>query len=100
MMTGESVPAEAVEGDKVTGGTIALTGRLVVRGDRVGPDTQLAQMIAWSSGPGRQGRLQRLADRICGVFVPVVLPGGAHAGRLAAGRRPGRARRSARHWRC
>ena len=46
MMTGESVPVDAAEGDAVTGGTIVLTGRLVVRADQVGPDTQLAHLIA------------------------------------------------------
>ena len=45
MMTGESVPVDAASGDAVTGGTIALTGRLVVRADKVGADTQLAHLI-------------------------------------------------------
>src|ERR1700749_3301383 len=45
MMTGESVPVDAAPGDAVTGGTIALTGRLVVRADKVGRDTQLARLI-------------------------------------------------------
>ena len=74
MMTGESVPVDAAEGDAVTGGTIVLTGRLVVRADQVGPDTQLAHLIAMveQAQAGKAG-LQRLADRICAVFVPCVL---------------------------
>jgi heavy metal translocating P-type ATPase len=74
MMTGESVPVDAAAGDSVTGGTIALTGRLVVRADKVGKDTQLAHLIAMveQAQAGKAG-IQRLADRICAVFVPVVL---------------------------
>ena len=74
MMTGESVPADAAAGDSVTGGTIALTGRLVVRADKVGKDTQLAHLIAMveQAQAGKAG-IQRLADRICAVFVPCVL---------------------------
>ncbi len=74
MMTGESVPVDAAVGDTVTGGTIALTGRLVVRADKVGRDTQLAHLIAMveRAQAGKAG-IQRLADRICAVFVPCVL---------------------------
>jgi heavy metal translocating P-type ATPase len=74
MMTGESVPVDAAEGDAVTGGTIVLTGRLVVRADKVGSDTQLAHLIAMveQAQAGKAG-IQRLADRICAVFVPCVL---------------------------
>ena len=74
MMTGESVPVDAAAGDSVTGGTIALTGRLVVRADKVGKDTQLAHLIAMveQAQAGKAG-IQRLADRICAVFVPTVL---------------------------
>ena len=74
MMTGESVPVDAAAGDSVTGGTIALTGRLVVRADKVGKDTQLAHLIAMveQAQAGKAG-IQRLADRICAVFVPCVL---------------------------
>ncbi|HEY7146123.1 MAG TPA: heavy metal translocating P-type ATPase, partial [Streptosporangiaceae bacterium] len=74
MMTGESVPVDAAPGDAVTGGTIALTGRLVVRADKVGADTQLAHLIKLveQAQAGKAG-IQRLADRICAVFVPVVL---------------------------
>jgi P-type Cu+ transporter len=74
MMTGESVPVDAAAGDSVTGGTIALTGRLVVRADKVGRDTQLAHLIAMvEQAQVGQASVQRLADRICAVFVPCVL---------------------------
>ena len=74
MMTGESVPGEAVEGDSVTGGTVVLTGRLVVRAVNVGRDTQLAQLITLvEQAQSQKAAIQRVADRICGVFVPTVL---------------------------
>ena len=74
MMTGESVPAEAAEGDSVVGGTIVLTGRLVVRAVKVGADTQLAHLIRLvEQAQAEKAAIQRLADRICGVFVPLVL---------------------------
>ena len=101
MMTGESVPADAAEGDSVTGGTIALTGRLIVRADRVGKDTQLAHLIALvEQAQAEKAGIQRLADRICAVFVPCVLA--AAAATLAGGcwqaARPGT--RSAPRWPC
>ena len=73
-MTGESVPVDAAPGDAVTGGTIVLTGRLVVRAERVGADTQLAHLVKLveQAQAGKAG-VQRLADRICAVFVPSVL---------------------------
>jgi heavy metal translocating P-type ATPase len=73
-MTGESVPVDAAPGDTVTGGTIVLTGRLIVRAERVGADTQLAHMLKLveQAQAGKAG-VQRLADRICAVFVPSVL---------------------------
>ena len=74
MMTGESVPVDAGPGDAVTGGTIALTGRLIVRADKVGRDTQLAHLIAMvEQAQAGKAAIQRLADRICAVFVPAVL---------------------------
>jgi P-type Cu+ transporter len=88
MMTGESVPADAAKGDSVTGGTIALTGRLIVRADRVGHDTQLAHLIALvEQAQAEKAGIQRLADRICAVFVPCVLAAAAAtlAGWLLAG---------------
>jgi Cu+-exporting ATPase len=74
MMTGESVPAETTEGDHVIGGTVVLTGRLVVRATRVGAGTQLAQLVRLvEQAQAEKAAIQRLADRICGVFVPAVL---------------------------
>jgi cation-transporting P-type ATPase A/B/Cu+-exporting ATPase len=74
MMTGESVPAEAAEGDTVTAGTVVVSGRLIVRAARVGEDTQLAHLIALvEQAQTQKAAIQRLADRISGVFVPVVL---------------------------
>ena len=74
MMTGESIPAEAVAGDTVVAGTIALSGRLVIRAVEVGPDTQLAHLIALvGRAQADKAAIQRLADRVSGVFVPLVL---------------------------
>src|ERR1700678_3386161 len=74
MMTGESVPADVTEGDNVIGGTIALTGRLIVQAERVGKDTQLSQLIRLvEQAQAEKAAVQRLADRVCGVFVPAVL---------------------------
>jgi P-type Cu+ transporter len=74
MMTGESVPAEAAAGDDVTGGTIALNGRLIVRAVKVGKDTQLAHLIKLvEQAQADKAAIQRVADRISGVFVPTVL---------------------------
>jgi cation-transporting P-type ATPase A/B/Cu+-exporting ATPase len=88
MMTGESVPAEACEGDLVTAGTVVMSGRLVVRAVKVGADTQLAHLVALvEQAQSQKAAIQRLADRICGVFVPAVLvaSGLTLAGWLAAG---------------
>jgi heavy metal translocating P-type ATPase len=94
MMTGEPVPADAAAGGTVTGGTIALTGRLVVRADRVGQDTQLARLVKLvEQAQGSKAAVQRLADRICAVFVPCVLGFAVVtlAGWLLAGSAAGRA---------
>jgi P-type Cu+ transporter len=88
MMTGESVPTEVAEGDDVTGGTVVVTGRLVVRAVKVGHDTQLAHLVALvEQAQSQKAAIQRLADRICGVFVPAVLvaSGLTLAGWLLAG---------------
>jgi heavy metal translocating P-type ATPase len=88
MMTGESVPGEAGEGDTVTGGTIVLTGRIVVRAVSNGPDTQLARLIRLvEDAQAEKAAIQRVADRISGVFVPAVLACAAAtlAGWLLAG---------------
>ncbi|MEV0228272.1 heavy metal translocating P-type ATPase [Nonomuraea sp. NPDC050786] len=72
-MTGEPVPAEVTEGDTVTGATVNLSGRLVVRATRVGADTQLAALIRLvEHAQADKAAVQRLADRICGWFVPAV----------------------------
>ena len=94
MMTGEPVPVEAVAGDAVTGGTIAVSGRLVVRAVQVGEHTQLAQLVALvSRAQADKAAIQRLADRVCGIFVPLVLAaaGLTLAGWLAAGAPAGQA---------
>ena len=94
MMTGEPVPVEAAAGDAVTGGTIALTGRLVVRAVQVGEFTQLAQLVALvGRAQADKAAIQRLADRVCGVFVPLILAAAALtlAGWLLAGAAAGQA---------
>lgn len=74
MLTGESVPVEVAEGDPVTGATINTSGRLVVRAARIGADTQLAQMARLvEEAQSGKAEVQRLADRISAVFVPIVL---------------------------
>ncbi|NIH82995.1 heavy metal translocating P-type ATPase [Amycolatopsis viridis] len=74
MLTGESVPVEVGRGDAVVGATVNAGGRLVVRATRVGSDTQLAQMakLVEQAQTGK-AQVQRLADRVAGVFVPIVL---------------------------
>ncbi|WME24736.1 heavy metal translocating P-type ATPase [Brachybacterium sp. GU-2] len=74
MLTGESVPVEVGEGDIVTGATVNAGGRLVVRATRIGSDTQLAQMakLVEDAQTGK-AEVQRLADRISGIFVPIVI---------------------------
>jgi Cu+-exporting ATPase len=74
MLTGESVPAEVGPGDTVAGATVNAGGRLVVRATRVGSETQLAQMARLvEDAQNGKAEVQRLADRISGIFVPVVL---------------------------
>ncbi|WP_412753846.1 heavy metal translocating P-type ATPase [Krasilnikovia sp. M28-CT-15] len=74
MLTGESVPVEVRAGDPVTGATVNAGGRLVVRATRVGADTQLAQMARLvEQAQDGKAAVQRLADRISAVFVPVVI---------------------------
>ncbi|HVB13350.1 MAG TPA: heavy metal translocating P-type ATPase [Candidatus Dormibacteraeota bacterium] len=73
-MTGESVPIEVGEGQSVLGGTVVVTGRLIVRATKVGVDTQLAHMVALvEQAQVQKASVQRLADRISGVFVPAVI---------------------------
>jgi Cu+-exporting ATPase len=74
MLTGESVPVEVGKGDAVTGATVNAGGRLIVRATRVGDDTQLAQMAKLvEAAQSGKAEVQRLADRISGVFVPIVI---------------------------
>ncbi|SDH50813.1 Cu+-exporting ATPase [Actinokineospora alba] len=74
MLTGESVPVEVGPGDAVVGATVNAGGRLLVRATRVGSDTQLAQMakLVEDAQTGKAA-VQRLADRVSGVFVPIVI---------------------------
>ena len=104
MLTGESVPVEVGPGDAVVGATVNAGGRLVVRATRVGADTQLAQMARLvEDAQNGKAEVQRLADRISGVFVPIVIaPRRRHPRLLArhrrrAGRRVHRRRRRADH---
>ncbi len=74
LLTGESVPVEKQPGDEVAGATVNAGGRLVVRATRVGSDTALAQ-IARLVTDAQSGKapVQRLADRVSGIFVPIVI---------------------------
>ncbi len=74
MLTGESVPVEKTEGDQVAGATVNLDGVLVVEAMRVGSDTALAQIVRLvAEAQGSKAPIQRLADRVAGVFVPIVM---------------------------
>ncbi|MDR2453797.1 MAG: copper-translocating P-type ATPase, partial [Bifidobacteriaceae bacterium] len=74
LLTGESVPIEVGPGDAVTGATIAVEGRLVVEASRVGADTALAQIARLvAAAQSGKAQVQRLADRVSGIFVPVVV---------------------------
>ncbi|MGW3127812.1 heavy metal translocating P-type ATPase [Streptomyces sp. NPDC001123] len=74
MLTGESVPVDVTVGDAVTGATVNAGGRLVVEATRVGADTQLARMARLvEDAQNGKAEVQRLADRISAVFVPVVM---------------------------
>ncbi|MGW5377279.1 heavy metal translocating P-type ATPase [Nocardia sp. NPDC003999] len=74
MLTGESVPVEVGTDDAVVGATVNVGGRIVVRATRIGSDTQLAQMakLVEDAQTGK-AQAQRLADRISGIFVPIVI---------------------------
>ncbi|WP_308160124.1 heavy metal translocating P-type ATPase [Mycolicibacterium goodii] len=74
MLTGESVPVEVGPGDQVVGATVNVGGRLVVRANRIGSDTQLAQMARLvEDAQSGKAQAQRLADRVSAVFVPIVI---------------------------
>ncbi|MBO9625194.1 MAG: copper-translocating P-type ATPase [Microbacterium sp.] len=73
MLTGESVPVEVGAGDAVTGATVNVGGRLLLRATRVGADTQLARMAKLvEEAQSGKAEAQRLADRLSSVFVPIV----------------------------
>jgi Cu+-exporting ATPase len=74
LLTGESVPVEVTVGDPVTGATVNAGGRLVVRATRVGSDTALAQIARLvTEAQNGKAAVQRVADRISAIFVPVVV---------------------------
>ncbi len=74
MLTGESVPVEVGPGDAVVGATVNAGGRLIVRATRVGADTQLAQIARLvEDAQNGKAEVQRLADRVSGIFVPIVI---------------------------
>ena len=73
MLTGESAPVERAPGDRVVGASVNTAGLLVVRATAVGADTALAQIVRLvEQAQGSKAPIQRLADRVSGVFVPVV----------------------------
>ena len=73
-VTGESVPVEVGPGDAVVGATVNTHGRLVVEASRVGADTQLAQIVRLvEAAQSGKAAVQRLADRVSAVFVPIVI---------------------------
>ncbi|MFS8197256.1 heavy metal translocating P-type ATPase [Streptomyces sp. CWNU-52B] len=74
MLTGESVPVDVTAGSAVTGATVNVGGRLLVEASRVGADTRLARMARLvEDAQNGKAQVQRLADRVSGIFVPVVL---------------------------
>ncbi|CAB4939327.1 unannotated protein [freshwater metagenome] len=74
MLTGESVPREVAAGDEVAGGTVVQDGLIVIRADRIGADTALARITALvTAAQTGKAPVQRLADRVSSVFVPIVL---------------------------
>ncbi|MFQ5856718.1 MAG: HAD-IC family P-type ATPase, partial [Anaerolineae bacterium] len=74
MVTGESIPVEKTEGDEVIGGTINKTGTFQFRATKVGSETALAQIVRLvQEAQGSKAPVQRLADRVAGVFVPIVI---------------------------
>jgi P-type Cu+ transporter len=74
MVTGESMPAAKLAGDKLIGGTLNQTGGFVMRADKVGHDTMLAQIVQMVAAAQRsRAPIQRLADHVAGWFVPTVI---------------------------
>lgn len=74
MITGESIPAEKTINDKVMAGTLNMNGSLIIRAERVGHETVLAQIVAMVSKAQRtKAPIQRLADKVSAYFVPIVI---------------------------
>jgi P-type Cu+ transporter len=74
MLTGESLPVDKISGDNVFGATINLSGAFQMRATKIGQDTVLAQIVRMvSDAQGNKAPIQKLADRVSGIFVPVVL---------------------------
>ena len=74
MISGEPIPIEKKAGDRVTGATVNATGSLIIRADRVGADTLLAQIVRMVSDAQRsRAPIQKLADTVAGYFVPAVV---------------------------
>jgi len=74
MVTGEPLPIEKAVGDKVTGGTVNGSGSFVMRAERIGSDTLLGQIVSMVAEAQRsRAPIQGLADKVAGIFVPVVL---------------------------
>jgi len=74
MLTGESVPVEKTVGDEVAGATLNVDGMLLIEATRVGADTALAQIVRLvAEAQGSKAPIQRLADKVAGIFVPVVM---------------------------
>ncbi len=74
MLTGESLPVEKGQGDEVAGATLNVDGTLLVEATRVGTETALGQIVRLvQEAQGRKAGIERLADRVAGVFVPAVL---------------------------
>jgi Cu+-exporting ATPase len=74
MITGEPIPVEKNTGDRVTGATLNANGSLIIQADRVGADTLLAQIVRMVSDAQRsRAPIQKLADKVAGYFVPIVI---------------------------